>query len=126
MSWTIGIAPLVPRFRDRDSGRPTAGCELRAEDLRFGFGQSTIPTLRPIVARDSIAPTISGSAEKNEVEPAIGRIVPAAIILKSSSWSRTPSACDGKFNPVARLNSREFSAYAWQTPTSEKLPNNTG
>ncbi len=49
------------------------------------------------------------SAEKDEVEPTIGWIVPAAIILKRSSWSRTPSACDGKFSPVARLNSSGFS-----------------
>ncbi len=47
--------------------------------------QSMITTFRPIVARDSMAPTISGSAENDEVEPAIGRIVPAAIIVKRSS-----------------------------------------
>ena len=40
---------------------------------------------------------------------------------------RTPSACDGKFNPVACLKfERVLPVYAWQTPTSEKLPNNTG
>jgi hypothetical protein len=51
----------------------------------LGYGQSTITTLRPIVARDSIALTIAGSAENEEVEPAIGRIVPAAIMLNSFS-----------------------------------------
>ena len=60
------------------------------------------PHCDPSSHADSIAPTISGSAENGEVEPAIGRIVPAAIILNRSSWRRTPSACDGKFNPVAR------------------------
>ena len=67
-----------------------AATDLRPAEL--GVCQSTITTLRPIVARDSIAPTISGSAENEEVEPAIGRIVSAAIILKRSSWSRTPTA----------------------------------
>ena len=52
-------------------------------------------------------PTISGSAENVEVEPAIGRIVPAAIMLRSFSWSRTPSVRDGKFNPVARLKAED-------------------
>ena len=39
--------------------------------------------------------TIWGSSENGEVDPAIGRIVPAAIIPMRSAWSRTPSACDG-------------------------------
>jgi hypothetical protein len=45
---------------------------------------STITTLRPNVARDSILLTTSGNAENDDVEPTIGRIVPVAIISKRS------------------------------------------
>ena len=64
---TETLPPSDPRIRVEFA--ETAGLELRSDrplSPECGCHQSTITTLRPIVARDSIAPTISGSAENGK------------------------------------------------------------